>query len=86
MKTSSDCSGVQQYMRPTNGASITLNASIVASKGFAANSVYSATKAAVRSFARTVKFKSLTTQPTEGSNRSAAALRSNRSDCRVADL
>jgi NAD(P)-dependent dehydrogenase (short-subunit alcohol dehydrogenase family) len=36
-----------------DGSSITLNASIVASKGFAANSVYSATKAAVRSFART---------------------------------
>jgi NAD(P)-dependent dehydrogenase (short-subunit alcohol dehydrogenase family) len=36
-----------------NGASIILNASIVASKGFATNSVYSATKAAVRSFART---------------------------------
>jgi len=36
-----------------NGSSIILNASIVASKGFAANSVYSATKAAVRSFART---------------------------------
>src|SRR5437899_3596279 len=35
------------------GASIILNASIVGSKGFAANSVYSATKAAVRSFART---------------------------------
>jgi NAD(P)-dependent dehydrogenase (short-subunit alcohol dehydrogenase family) len=37
----------------TDGASIILNASIVASKGLAANSVYSATKAAVRSFART---------------------------------
>jgi NAD(P)-dependent dehydrogenase (short-subunit alcohol dehydrogenase family) len=35
------------------GASIVLNASIVASKGLPANSVYSATKAAVRSFART---------------------------------
>src|SRR2546428_13240227 len=34
-------------------ASIILNASIVASKGLTANSVYSATKAAVRSFART---------------------------------
>ncbi len=33
--------------------SIILNASIVASKGLPANSVYSATKAAVRSFART---------------------------------
>jgi NAD(P)-dependent dehydrogenase (short-subunit alcohol dehydrogenase family) len=36
-----------------DGASIILNASIVATKGFPANSVYSATKAAVRSFART---------------------------------
>jgi len=35
------------------GGSIILNASIVASKGLASNSVYSATKAAVRSFART---------------------------------
>jgi NAD(P)-dependent dehydrogenase (short-subunit alcohol dehydrogenase family) len=35
-----------------DGASIILNASIVASKGFSSNSVYSATKAAVRSFAR----------------------------------
>jgi NAD(P)-dependent dehydrogenase (short-subunit alcohol dehydrogenase family) len=35
------------------GASIILSASIVASKGFATMSVYSATKAAVRSFART---------------------------------
>ena len=35
------------------GGSIILNASIVASKGLPANSVYSATKAAVRSFART---------------------------------
>ncbi len=35
------------------GASIILNASIVASKGNPASSVYSATKAAVRSFART---------------------------------
>jgi NAD(P)-dependent dehydrogenase (short-subunit alcohol dehydrogenase family) len=34
-------------------SSIILNASIAASKGFAANSVYNATKAAVRSFART---------------------------------
>ena len=34
-------------------ASIILNASVVGSKGLAANSVYSATKAAVRSFART---------------------------------
>lgn len=37
-----------------DGASIILNASIAASKGLAANSVYSATKAAVRSFARTL--------------------------------
>ena len=36
-----------------DGASVILNASIVASKGFPTNSVYSATKAAVRSFART---------------------------------
>jgi NAD(P)-dependent dehydrogenase (short-subunit alcohol dehydrogenase family) len=35
------------------GGSIILNASMVASKGLLANSVYSATKAAVRSFART---------------------------------
>ena len=35
------------------GASIILNASVDASKGLPANSVYSATKAAVRSFART---------------------------------
>lgn len=36
-----------------DGASIILNSSIVASKGLSDNSVYSATKAAVRSFART---------------------------------
>jgi NAD(P)-dependent dehydrogenase (short-subunit alcohol dehydrogenase family) len=36
-----------------DGASIILNASVVASKGLPANSVYAATKAAVRSFART---------------------------------
>ena len=36
-----------------DGASIILNASIVGSKGLSTNSVYSATKAAVRSFART---------------------------------
>jgi len=36
-----------------DGASIILNASIVASKGLPSISVYSATKAAVRSFART---------------------------------
>jgi NAD(P)-dependent dehydrogenase (short-subunit alcohol dehydrogenase family) len=36
-----------------DGASIILNASIVASKALGANSVYSATKAALRSFART---------------------------------
>ncbi len=36
-----------------DSGSIILNASIVASKGLSSNSVYSATKAAVRSFART---------------------------------
>lgn len=36
-----------------DGASIILNASVVGSKGLSANSVYSATKAALRSFART---------------------------------
>jgi len=36
-----------------SGGSIILNASIVASKGLPANSIYSATKAAIRSFART---------------------------------
>jgi NAD(P)-dependent dehydrogenase (short-subunit alcohol dehydrogenase family) len=36
-----------------DGASIILNSSIVANKGFPMNSVYSATKAAIRSFART---------------------------------
>jgi NAD(P)-dependent dehydrogenase (short-subunit alcohol dehydrogenase family) len=36
-----------------DGASVILNASIVGSKGLSSNSVYSATKAAVRSFART---------------------------------
>jgi NAD(P)-dependent dehydrogenase (short-subunit alcohol dehydrogenase family) len=36
-----------------DGSSIILNASIVGSKGLSANSVYSATKAAIRSFART---------------------------------
>src|SRR6516164_6461275 len=35
------------------GASIILNASIVGTKGLSSNSIYSATKAAVRSFART---------------------------------
>ena len=35
------------------GASIILNASIVGSKGLSSNSVYSATKACIRSFART---------------------------------
>src|SRR6516165_6582779 len=35
------------------GASIVLNASVVGSKGLSSNSVYSATKAAIRSFART---------------------------------
>lgn len=37
----------------TDGASIILNASVVGSKGLPSNSVYAATKAAVRSFART---------------------------------
>ena len=37
-----------------NGGSIILNASVVSSKGFPAASVYSATKAAVRSFARSL--------------------------------
>jgi NAD(P)-dependent dehydrogenase (short-subunit alcohol dehydrogenase family) len=37
----------------SDGASIILNASVVGSKGFSAVSVYSATKAAVRPFART---------------------------------
>ena len=36
-----------------DGASVILNGSIVGSKGLASNSVYSASKAAVRSFART---------------------------------
>jgi len=36
-----------------DGSAIVLNASIVGSKGLPANSIYSATKAAVRSFART---------------------------------
>jgi NAD(P)-dependent dehydrogenase (short-subunit alcohol dehydrogenase family) len=36
-----------------DGGSIVLNASFMASKGLSSNSVYSATKAAVRSFART---------------------------------
>ncbi len=36
-----------------DGASIILNASIVGSKGLPSNSVYSSTKAAIRSFART---------------------------------
>ena len=35
-----------------DGGSIILNASIAASKGFEASSVYNATKAAIRSFAR----------------------------------
>ena len=38
----------------TDGATIVLMASIVASKGFESNSVYSATKAAIRSLARTL--------------------------------
>jgi NAD(P)-dependent dehydrogenase (short-subunit alcohol dehydrogenase family) len=42
-----------RWISAPDGASIILNASIVGSKGFSSNSVYSATKAAVRSFART---------------------------------
>ena len=38
----------------SDGGSIILNASVVGSKGLPANSVYAATKAAVRSFARTL--------------------------------
>jgi NAD(P)-dependent dehydrogenase (short-subunit alcohol dehydrogenase family) len=38
---------------PPDGASIILNASVVAGKGLPAKGVYAATKAAVRSFART---------------------------------
>lgn len=38
----------------SDGSSIILNASVVGSKGLSANSVYAATKAAVRSFARTL--------------------------------
>ena len=37
----------------TGSTSIILNASVVGSKGLSANSVYSATKASIRSFART---------------------------------
>jgi len=37
----------------SKGSSVVLNASVVASKGFPGSSVYSATKAAVRNFART---------------------------------
>jgi NAD(P)-dependent dehydrogenase (short-subunit alcohol dehydrogenase family) len=45
---------VQKALRlMRDGAAVILNASIVASKGLPANSVYSARKAAVRSFART---------------------------------
>jgi NAD(P)-dependent dehydrogenase (short-subunit alcohol dehydrogenase family) len=45
---------VQKALRlMRDGAAVILNASIVASKGLPANSVYSASKAAVRSFART---------------------------------
>lgn len=45
---------VQKALRLlSDGASVILNASIVGSKGLPANSVYAATKAAVRSFART---------------------------------
>jgi NAD(P)-dependent dehydrogenase (short-subunit alcohol dehydrogenase family) len=58
--TRDKCPGAEPFFieccsRPLlpDGASIILNASIVGSKGLATNSVYSATKAAVRSFART---------------------------------
>src|SRR6478752_8836546 len=45
---------VQKALRlMPDGASIILNASVVGSKGLSSNSVYSATKAAIRSFART---------------------------------
>src|SRR5215471_16067494 len=45
---------VQKALRlMPEGASIILNASVVGSKGLSSNSVYSATKAAIRSFART---------------------------------
>jgi NAD(P)-dependent dehydrogenase (short-subunit alcohol dehydrogenase family) len=44
---------VQKALPLLDGASIILNASINASKGLPTNSVYAATKAAVRSFART---------------------------------
>src|SRR5712672_3538 len=45
---------VQKALPPLSDCGpIIQNASIVASKGFSSNSVYSATKAAVRSFART---------------------------------
>jgi NAD(P)-dependent dehydrogenase (short-subunit alcohol dehydrogenase family) len=36
-----------------DGGAVVLNASVVGSKGFPANTVYAATKAAIRSFART---------------------------------
>src|SRR5262245_17301358 len=41
-----------QFPLLPDGASITPNASVVGSKGFSSNSVYSATKTAIRSFAR----------------------------------
>src|SRR5882762_5787570 len=45
---------VQKALPPMpDSASIILNASVVGSKGLSANSVYSATKASIRSFART---------------------------------
>ena len=45
---------VQKALPPMpDGASIILNASVVGSKGLSANSVHSATKASIRSFART---------------------------------
>ena len=45
-----------------DGGSIILNASIAASKGVEASSVYNATKAAIRSFARTWTVRAETTQ------------------------
>ncbi len=47
--------GIQKFLpHLRDGASIVLNASIVYHKGFAGSSVYTATKAAVRSFAKTL--------------------------------
>jgi len=51
--TSATCNEPSIERQRIEGAYIILNASIVASQALGANSVYSATKAAVRSFART---------------------------------